>query len=212
VAVSHDSFSDERNPHERVVVGARLWTAATTRLGRGIVIVADVTVIVFRIIHILAGVAWAGSVFLFVVFVQPSTAAIAPAGAPFMAELLGRRRLVDRLLVFAALTIAGGAVLYWRDWDAVGSFGDWIGSSFGAVLTVGAVAAIAAFLIGLFGTRPNVQRLLAIGRQIAGADGPPSPELVAEMQRLQARLKVLAQTTLGLITIAVLAMATARYW
>lgn len=173
---------------------------------------ADVTMIVFRIIHILAGVAWAGSVFLFVVFVQPSVAAIAPAGAPFVAELLGRRKLVDRLLVFAVLTIAGGAVLYWRAWDAAGSFGDWIGSSFGAMLTVGAVAAIAGFLIGLFGTRPSVQRLLALGRQMAHAEGPPAPELAAEMQRLQARLKVLARTTLGLITISVLAMATARYW
>jgi uncharacterized membrane protein len=74
-------------------------------------IAADVTMIVFRIVHITAGVAWAGSVFLFVVFVQPSAAAIAPAGAPFIAELLGRRRLVDRLLLFAAVTIAGGALL-----------------------------------------------------------------------------------------------------
>jgi uncharacterized membrane protein len=114
-------------------------------------IAADVTMIVFRIIHITAGVAWAGSVFLFVVFVQPSAAAIAPAGAPFIAELLGRRRLVDRLLLFAAVTIAGGALLYWRAWDAAGSFRGWMGSRFGAVLTVGAVAAIAAFLIGFSG-------------------------------------------------------------
>lgn len=175
-------------------------------------IAADVTMIVFRIIHVTAGVAWAGSVFLFIVFVQPSAAAIGPAGAPFIAELLGRRRLVDRLLLFAAVTIAGGAVLYWRAWDTAGSFGDWIGSRFGAVLTVGAVAAIAAFLIGLFGTRPSVQRLLALGRQVAGAGGPPAPELGADVQRLQARLKVLARISLGLITISVIAMATARYW
>jgi NAD-dependent oxidoreductase involved in siderophore biosynthesis len=63
-----------------------------------------------------------------------------------------------------------------------------------------------------FGTRPSVQRLLALGRQIAGADGPPAPELSAEVQRLQARLKTLARITLALITISVIAMATARYW
>lgn len=175
-------------------------------------IATDATMIVFRIVHIVAGVAWAGSVFLFVVFVQPSVAAIAPAGAPFVAELLGRRKLVDRLLVFAALTILGGAVLYWRAWDAARSFGDWIGSTYGAVLTVGAVAAIAGFLIGLSGTRPSVQRMLALGQQIARSEGPPSPEVVAEVQRLQGRLKVLGRTTLGLITVSVLAMATARYW
>jgi hypothetical protein len=32
------------------------------------------------------------------------------------------------------------------------------------------------------------------------------------VQRLQARLKALARITLGLITISVIAMATARYW
>jgi hypothetical protein len=175
-------------------------------------IAADVTMIVLRVIHITAGVAWAGSVFLFVVFVQPSAAAIGSAGAPFIAELLGRRRLVDRLLLFGAITIAGGAVLYWRAWDAAGGLGDWIGSRFGAVLTVGAAAAVAAFLIGLLGTRPSVQQLLALGRQIAGVDGPPAPQLAAEVQRLQARLKVLARISLGLIAISVIAMATARYW
>ena len=56
---------------------------------------SDAFMVVFRIVHILAGVAWVGSVFLLVVFVQPSAAAIAPASAPFMNELLGRRRLVD---------------------------------------------------------------------------------------------------------------------
>ncbi len=175
-------------------------------------IAADFFVIVFRIVHIAAGVAWAGSVFLFVVFIQPSVAAIAPAGAPFVAELLGKRKLVDRLLMYAALTIVGGVVLYLRAWDQAGSFGDWIGSRYGAVLTIGAVAAIAGFSIGLFGTRPSVQRMLALGRQMAQAEGPPSPDLAAELQQLHVRLKVLARTTLGFITISVLAMATARYW
>lgn len=173
---------------------------------------ADGFMIVFRIVHIVAGVAWAGSVFLFVVFVQPSVAAIAPNGAPFVAELLGRRKLVDRLLMYAATTIVGGLVLYVRAWDRFGSFGGWVGSTYGAVLTVGAVAAIIGFLIGLFGTRPSVQRMLALSRQIAQAEGEPPPQLVTEVQNLHARLRVLARTTLGFITISVLAMATARYW
>jgi hypothetical protein len=54
--------------------------------------------------------------------------------------------------------------------------------------------------------------MLAVGRQIAAAEGPPTAELGAELQRLQARLKVLGRTILALIAIAVLAMATARYW
>ena len=168
--------------------------------------------IVFRIVHIAAAVAWGGSVLLLVVFVQPSSAAIGPAAAPFMGELLGRRRVVDWILTMGALTIAGGLFLYWRDWHLAGTFGDWISSRFGLVLTIGAVAAIAAFAIGAFGTRPGVQRLLALGRRAAEEGGPPSPELAEQIRSLQGRLKTLSRASLGLIAIAVLAMSTARYW
>lgn len=64
----------------------------------------------------------------------------------------------------------------------------------------------------MFVTRPNVLRLLALGTQAAEAGGPPPPELAAEIARTQARLKVFARATLGLIALSVLAMATARYW
>ncbi len=47
---------------------------------------AAVFMLVFRVLHIAAGVAWAGSVFLFVVLIQPSAAAIGPAAGPFMME------------------------------------------------------------------------------------------------------------------------------
>ncbi len=137
--------------------------------------------IVFRIVHILAGIFWAGSVYMLVAFVQPSVAAIAPAGAPFMAELLGKRRLVDVLIALGSATVVGGLFLY------------------------------LALVIGIFGTRPNVVRLLAMGRSVAGSAGPPSPELAAEIARTQDRLKIFARISFGLIVLAALAMALARY-
>jgi uncharacterized membrane protein len=171
----------------------------------------DWFVAVFRIVHILAGVFWVGSVFLLVMFVQPSAAAIAPAGAPFMTELLGKRRLIDRIIGLAVITIAAGLVLYWHDWHLVGSFGDWIGSHFGATLTVGMLAAIGALAIGLAVTRPNLVRFLAIGRQVAESGAPPSPEVAAEMGAIQTRLRNAARASLVLLVVAVLAMSTARY-
>jgi uncharacterized membrane protein len=177
----------------------------------GTVLATSAYMIVFRIAHIMAGIAWAGSVFMFAVFVQPSVAAIAPAGAPFMAELLGKRKLVDRFIGLGAATVIGGLFLYWRDWDAYGSFSNWISSTFGAVITAGAVAAILALAIGILATRPNVIRLLALGRQVAESGGPPSPEVAAEIARTQARLKVLGRVGLGLIALSALAMATGRY-
>ena len=164
--------------------------------------------IVFRIVHILAGVAWGGSAVLFVLFVQPSAAAIGPAAAPFMGELLGKRRVVNALLGMGAVTIVGGLFLYWHDWHLYGSFGDWVGSRFGVVLTIGAIAAIAAWLIGLLGSRPRVERVMMLNRKAAEAGTPPPPEVGV----LQAQLKMFARASLALIVVSVLAMSTARYW
>lgn len=173
---------------------------------------AAVYMIVFRVVHILAGVAWGGSVFLFVVFLQPSAGAIGPAAAPFLGELLGRRKLVDAILWIAAFSIAGGLLLYWHDMQEVGGLADFVGLQRGFVLTIGAVAGIAAFLIGLFGTKPRLDRVMALNRQAAQAGGPPAPEQAAQIGRLQSQLRVLARTSLALIGVSVLAMSTARYW
>jgi uncharacterized membrane protein len=175
------------------------------------VLAAAPYMIVFRIVHVLAGIFWAGSVYLLVAFVQPGAAAIAPAGAPFMAELLGKRRLVDVLIGLGSVTVVGGLFLYWHDWHLYDSFGTWIGTRFGATLTVGAVAAILALAVGIFGTRPNVVRLLAMGRSVADSGGPPSPEMAAEIARTQNRLKIFARISLGLIVVAAITMAIARY-
>ncbi len=53
-----------------------------------------------------------------------------------MAELLGRRKMVDRIIAIASVAVAAGLVLYWQDWQDRGSFGDWVSSSFGLTLTI----------------------------------------------------------------------------
>ena len=179
---------------------------------RASVLATNSYLIAFRILHIVAGVAWGGAVFLFVVFVQPSAAAIGPAAGPFMQELLGRRKLVNKILWLAAITIVGGLFLYWHNWQEAGSLGDWVGTPFGRGLTIGSISAIVAFLIGLLGTKPGVDRLMALSRQAADAGGAAPPELGQEIQRMQARLRALARTNLAFVTVAVLTMATARYW
>ena len=171
--------------------------------------------IIFRIFHIGAGIAWVGSVYFLVVFVQPASAAIGPAAAPFMNELLGARKLVDRIIALAAVTILAGLILYLKDMDLAGGFGDWIGTARGVVFTIGGVAAILAVAIGIFGTRPAVQRLLAVGRQVGqltqGGAAPP-PEVAAEVAVLQGKLRGFARASFGLLVVAVLTMSTARYW
>ncbi len=98
----------------------------------------DAPMVILRIVHIVTGVIWVGSLFVVVVFVQPSAATLGEAGAPFISELR-RRRFVDVVFIDAVFTVVAGSFLYWRDWHSYPNFGDWVGSSFGTALTVGAL-------------------------------------------------------------------------
>src|SRR5262249_23103839 len=59
---------------------------------------------------------------------------------------------------------------------------------------------------------PAADRRVELGRTMAASEGPPPSEVLAEMPLQQARLKVLARISFGLLIVAALAMATARYW
>jgi len=168
--------------------------------------------IVFRVLHILAAIAWGGSVFMTVVFLQPTAQTVGPAAGPFMRELLGARKLTDRIIGIAWITIIAGGFLYWHDWHQFPSLGDFLGSRFGLTLTIGAVSALIAVGIGMFATRPAIQRSLMLGGRIAQAGEAPPPELVQELATTQARARLLSRWNLAFIAIAAFAMATARYW
>ena len=155
---------------------------------------ASTYMLVFRIVHITAGVLWVGSVFLFTTSLAPAAEAIAPAGAPLMGELLGKRRLIDRIIGIGAVTVIAGLFLYWHDWHLFQSFGDWLSSRFGASLTIGMVSA-----------------LIALGAEVAASGAPPTPDVAAELATIQHRLKILARVGLGLLLFAVVAMSVARY-
>jgi uncharacterized membrane protein len=174
-------------------------------------VATSVYMIVFRLVHIAAGLVWVGSLFMLVRFIQPSAQTLGPTAGPFLQELLARRRLPTFLLGTGAVTIAAGLFLYWRDWQLAGSLGDWVTSTYGAVLTVGSLFAIAAFLVGLLGVKPTLDRMLPLAARLA-EEASPSEEGMAEVQSLQARSRRLAITVLVLLGVAVVAMATARYW
>jgi uncharacterized membrane protein len=174
------------------------------------VVAAMPYMLVFRTLHILGAIAWGGSIFILVVFLQPTAKAVGPAGAPFMRELLGRRRLSNVILAIAGVTIVAGGFLYWH--DAHFGFGDFLSSAFGGWLTFGAISAIVAYLIGLLATKPTIDRMLATGAEIARAGDQPPPELLQRLAALQARGRRLAITNLTLVAVAAFSMATARYW
>ncbi|MFB3739857.1 MAG: hypothetical protein ACE14W_12955 [Candidatus Velamenicoccus archaeovorus] len=168
--------------------------------------------IVFRFLHIVSGALWVGSAFLFVGFIGPSAAEVGPSAGPLMSVAVKKRKAATVITWLGAITVIAGWIMWFRDMNDVGGLGDWLGSSFGIGITIGATLATITFFIGYFGVGQNVERLVSLGDQIASAGGPPTPEQSAAMERIGAALERHGKTDLVLLILAVTAMATARYW
>jgi uncharacterized membrane protein len=168
--------------------------------------------VVFRVVHILAAVLWVGAAWLFTFFLEPALATMGPAAGPFIDELVEKRKVPIAITIAATFTVLGGLFLYWHDWQLYGSLGDFVGSAFGVSLTVGAVAAIAAYLAGFLGIKPRAERMSALSKEIRAAGGPPSEAQQSEMRTVQEQMRMISRVDFVLLIIAVLGMATARIW
>lgn len=175
-------------------------------------IAAETFELIFRAIHITAGVAWAGTAFLFTMFIEPAAAKIGPDAGPMMDELVKRRKVGEIVTAIAGFAVVAGWVLWWQNWSEMGSLGDWVGSTFGLWLTIGGVCATIAFFAGMIGIPPNLKKLGAIGEEIAAQGGPPTAEQQARIHAIQDKMKVLSRVDLVFLAVAVFSMATARYW
>lgn len=168
--------------------------------------------IVFRLLHIVAGVLWVGSAFLFVGFIGPSAAKVGPSAGPLLHVAVKERKVPKVITGLATVTVVAGWILWLRHLNQAPSFGDWVGSAYGFVLTIGAVLATIAFVLGYLGVGKNVERLVDLSDEVAAAGGPPSPEQQAAIQHLGAELEKHGKLDLVLLLLATAAMATASYW
>jgi uncharacterized membrane protein len=165
--------------------------------------------VVFRLFHIVCGVLWVGASFLFVGFIGPSAVEAGPSAGPLLAIAVRKRKVTKIITALAIITVVAGWVMWIRHAVDAG-FGNWLSSGFGIGLTIGGVLATIAAGEGYSGVGKNVERMVDLGEQ--AAEGPPPPELVGAMETLQGKLKRHGQRDLILQLLAVVAMATARYW
>jgi len=160
----------------------------------------DVELIVLRLLHVVVGAFWVGSVLFVAIFLGPSVRAAGPAGGEVMRRLM-ERRFSQVIVLAAAVTVLSGFRLYWRmssGFDPV-----WIGTRMGLSYTVGAIAALIAFGIGLTVTLPAARRIGVVMQTMQG----PTPELAA----LSKRMGTGARWAATFLAIAVSLMAVARY-
>ena len=171
----------------------------------------DPLMIVLRLFHIVGGALWFGSAFLFAGFIGPAAAETAPASGVLMSAVVKKRRVAEVIKWLAITTVVAG----WAIWLKLGLAAGvdvWVTSTYGLVLTIGGVLATAAAYFGITGIGNNVEKLVAIGDEVAASGGPPTPEQGAEMARLGAEIQRHGKVDLALLFLAVAAMATAQYW
>jgi hypothetical protein len=163
--------------------------------------------IVLRLLHILAGIFWVGTIFLIAGFLIPTLRETGREGGRFMQHLMQQCRLQVFLGLAMLLTVLSGVIMYAR--LAAATHGAWAESRPGIAYGVGALSAILAAAIGGIVGSSAGRRMLAVGQSV-GAGGP-SPEQQAEMVRLQARMSLASRLGAGLLALAAAAMAIARY-
>lgn len=166
-------------------------------------------VYVLRLVHIISGVFWVGSVMFTALLLAPTLRALGPGAGPVMNQLVKVRKLPMVMMVASILTM--GAGIWLLVVASAGQPGVWMRSGPGMTFGIGAVFAILAFVLGMAVNAPTSKRLAALGSAAAARGGPPSAEEQAEMQRLQGRLSMASQIVTGLLVLATGAMAIARY-
>ncbi|MCQ3937644.1 MAG: hypothetical protein DPW18_11445 [Chloroflexi bacterium] len=164
-------------------------------------------ILVLRIAHIAGGVLWVGSAILYLLVLIPAVRSSESAGQKFMQNF--GPRFGKMMGLVTTVTVLSGALLYARFFSGGISF-IWTTGA-GAAFTVGALAALASYVIGSTVFGKTQEKIGALGAAMAGAGGPPKPEQVSEMNRLQSFLMKAYQFDLVLLVVAMVAMAVARY-
>lgn len=154
------------------------------------------------ILHVLAATFWVGTTLFMVLFLEPTVAALGPDGGKFMQKLIGSTRLSPALAATALLTVLTGLAMY----------GPVTGNSMAVMLgdrlplTIGAIAGILSAITGGAMNGRASARMQALGKEIGAKKGPPAPEQLAEMQKLQATLRQGSRITAILMVIALVGM------
>jgi hypothetical protein len=143
-------------------------------------------------------------------FVEPTAKANQPTGMQFVQYMVTKRRFSIFMVVSSTLTVLTGAILIW--WHAGGNWLSYIQTGPGLIFTLGSIAGIAVYFIGLLGVNPRAVKLSKIGQEIQAAGGPPTPEQGALLHKLDREMSVLSLADFLLVAVSLGLMASARYW
>jgi uncharacterized membrane protein len=165
---------------------------------------------ILRLIHIGAGVFWVGAFYTFFLFVQPTAMSVGPAGQQFMYGLLHHRRFSVILLAAAITTVLAGIWLLWLTTDGLRLELLFDNSRLG--FTIGGTAAILTLGVGVSYVFPRTRIIERVLGGFIGEGRPPSDDERAQLMTVGSEARAAGRWVVAGLAIAVLCMATARYW
>lgn len=164
--------------------------------------------IALRVIHVLGGTFWAGSLLFMSFFLLPSLAEAGPAAGAVSAGL-EKRKLLDWLPVVALLTVLSGLRLLMR---ASGGFGGaFFRTTQGEAYLVAAIAAILALVLGLTVSRPAMNAAGRLVAQLPDAAPDARAGLMAQAAALRLKSAKAVRVIALLVLLSALVMSVARY-
>lgn len=165
--------------------------------------------LVLRLVHILGGIFWVGSLMYTTFFLMPALASSPTLAGEVMAGLQ-KRRLFTFLPIVALLTILSGIRLLWI--VSVGFSDAYLSTPTGRTFSVSAGAALVAFLLSLLVSRPGFVRVGRLSATLATAtDEATRKRISGEMQSISRRVAIANGIVAALLLLAAGGMATARY-
>lgn len=168
----------------------------------------DVLLLIARLLHVVLGVFWVGTLIFTALFLIPAVRDAGPDGAKVVAGLM-RRRFLDIVPAAAGLTILSGLWLYWR--ASVGFDPAYMRSSRGITYGLGAIAAMTAFGFGIRVMRPSMLKAAALSQSASALPPAEREAQLAKAQSLRMRAARTGQIVAWLLGFAAAAMAIGRY-
>lgn len=158
-------------------------------------------ILLARALHVVAGVMWAGTMFLLASVIVPIAVRHGAEGAGRWTGMI-MRKAGPVSGIAGLLTVLSGVylmvVLHGQD-----------ASASGLVLKTGAVAALIALVIGLVVGRPTGLKLATLSE--SAANGKPSADVISQMAALGNRTLLTSRIVAVLLVLSVLSMAAFRY-
>ena len=164
--------------------------------------------LVLRLVHILGGIFWVGSVLFTTVILVPALAA-SGANVGLVMSAVQNRRYLTFLPAVAVTTILSGLRLLWI--NSAGFSPGYFHSPQGLAFSLAGTAATIAFLSAMLIVRPSAARSAALGHAVGNAPDDQRPRLARELAALRRRHAMASAVTLTLLVMGAGGMAVARY-